>query len=94
MEMINYFLVFFFIYGSVIAWVLICSRRTYKQRMALLQMYSAIGKRNGYAAWKIAISNFDRVHYFRHEWHLLTFRDPAKLYDRHESAHQVPAHEA
>ena len=76
-------------------WVHICIYRAGKQRLILLKTLFLVDRRNRFTlGTEYIVAHLDRVNFISHVWYLMTFRNPAKLYDRHESAHQVPAHEA
>lgn len=61
---------------TVIGWFMICNRRTYSQRMWMMN-----DRKNSAtpAIWSILVE-MQNVSYDKHLWYLVTFRDPIKLY--------------
>ena len=64
-----------------------CLVKTLKQRLALLRMLECVQKVGGKPCYSI----LNKVHFSRHMWHLVTFRNPDKLYENNEPAHKVSA---
>lgn len=64
-------------------WLGICNERTYAQRKAILddahtRAQQAINDRDW--QWRRFYDAIEEVSYSKHFWHLMTFRDPKKLY--------------
>lgn len=57
-------------------WLMICNRRTYKQRIEIINwVFDQSGN------WREREQEFDRVSYDQHMWALATFRNPETLYN-------------
>lgn len=70
----NVIMVFLMIIAVCIVWMMIANTRTYNMRTKIIDNWTKAPN------WRDAATAFRSVNYNTHHWHVLTLRDPRKLY--------------
>lgn len=64
------------LFSGFFVWVIICTRKTYEDRVKVLECL-----RHRAMTWGHLMAELERVTFNRHMWAIVFFRDPWQLYD-------------